>query len=164
MKRLFKITFTLLAVIIVGGIAVYFVYFNQPEESVRNEPPAKEWQEMTLDEQKRFSRVTFFHSGPYMASLAIPAEWEGKYRMETEKKRVNFVYLGKQDKGIPIFFIDYCQESECTQANNAQRVARKGDVVFRAGFSGDKRVDQQYNHMTSEAQNILSSFKAFPIN
>jgi len=160
MKRLLKIIFILLAVAIISLMAVY--YYNRPKEQAAVKAPAKDWQEMSLEEQQKHSRVTFFHSGPYMASLAIPTSWEGKYRLDQQGKQARFLYLNGRSDSRPLFSLSYCRVNSCDI--DGRRIAHKKDVEFVLKTHDKQGKTGRYKQMLDQVENIISSFKAFKVN
>jgi hypothetical protein len=115
------------------------------------------------------SRVTFFHTRPSIGSLAIPEEWEGKYRVKEEGNTVIFYYIGQPDNITPIFSLTVYSETAWTgQKNNNQKLIKSQDgSVYVYDLNADSRPAgdkvKEFLEMQQDIEKIIESFKIFKL-
>ena len=132
---------------------------------LKNLPPAEE----TIRRSGNTSRVTFFHSLPAIGSLAIPEEWEGKYRTKEEGNIVTFYYIGEPEKISPIFLVEIYSEQEWKDLKykNKEIIKFLNNKVYVYSLNIDNphtgRKAEEFQEMQKEVRKIIESFKVFSL-
>lgn len=126
--------------------------------------------EKNNNEPINYSRVSFFITAPVVASLAIPEDWEGKYRVQEEKNIARFSYIENPEKEIGLFSVLYYLPEEWDKINNSgnnklQLISIFGGVVFAYSLSTDDSTSDNENFaiMKRTIPAIIASFKPFLI-
>ena len=65
-----------------------------------------------------YSRVSFFLGQPVRASLAIPENWEGKYRIKQSARSVSFFYIGAPGEEIKLFSVYLFDQDDWVSSND----------------------------------------------
>ncbi len=136
-------------------------------ESLRNSPVVEE----VIQRSGNTSRVTFFHSLPNIGSLAIPEEWEGKYRIKEEGNIAIFYYIGEPEKILPIFSVETYSKQEWEDKKNKNKnkeiIKSQDDNMYVYSLNnnypqaGEKA--KEFQEMQKEIPKILESFKVFSL-
>lgn len=114
---------------------------------------------------KKFYRITFFLTKPLAGSLAIPAEWEGKYGFDEEKNRAVFFCAPAGSAAEPIFEIDIftkVQWEDAVGRDEALGVLKaEGNYVFANRILQKISKNPSCVEMTDRADEIMKSFKSY---
>lgn len=159
-------------IIIVFFLLVFVIIFifsdnkikKENGESLINSPEVEE----TIIRSGNTSRVTFFHSLPKIGSLAIPEEWEGKYRIKEEGNITTFYYIGEPEKATLIFSIEVYPEQEWENNNKDKEIIKSLDgniYVYSMNNNYPQAGDKvkEFQEMQKEIPKILKTFKVFSL-
>jgi len=159
MEEKVKIKYLILLVVFLI-FAWIFIRDDGGDKAAVEISPAPEEQQV-----RTYSRISFFHSRPVKASLSIPEDWEGEYRMKESGDKVNFYYIGDPGKEILLFRINSANKDDYDEREGYHHIVEKGDYVFNYELSTDNLdgVDnkEEYELMAGEVIDIISSFKVF---
>lgn len=118
---------------------------------------------------KNFSLATFFHRSDYICSVAMPEEWEGKYRQTDGGDTVYFYYIGNNKNDNLLFYIKHIDISEY-KSNKDDYKDNKMEVLLNDKYAyiselnkTDSGLDNEYSIMLKEVDNIISTLKCTPV-
>ncbi len=122
--------------------------------------------------QKKYSRLTFFLSSPAAGSIAVPAEWEGKYETRETGNEFILVCSSCQEKNTEIFSVQWFSRSDWrkfsgSDAQNFELLKQDGQRVYAAKINPVfKRSDFESSTekmFASDLPAVISSFKSYLI-
>jgi hypothetical protein len=122
-----------------------------------------------LEAMEKFSRVTFFYTAPYLASIAIPEAWEKKYRTAEENNSIDFYYAPTAAEDYPLFQISILSRDEWEKKqgenNNFQVIKMVSNFVFFYQIY-DTRIDnpvkaEDFDEMKNQVKSVINSFKTY---
>lgn len=163
-KEVKKIKYYLiLAFIFLIFIFVFVIIKNKYHQIVlpqNNENLSKNTDKKIIEDQ--FSRVSFFLTTQNMASIALPASWEGKYRKIEAGNVVHFEYIINQDLIFDIFKIKYypkvinskLEQNELLVPDSENFTYIKADTN---PYVGSDR--ENFNNMLDRVDELIKGFK-----
>lgn len=112
----------------------------------------------------KFSRITFFHAAKPICSLAIPENWEGKYRLQDNGDTAHFLYI--QEAGNPeLFYIKKYKKEGDINKEVERKIWGNKNSVYAASLSTqgvDELVNKdEFEKMTNDLDGVLKNFKCF---
>ncbi len=114
-------------------------------------------------QERKYSRISFFHTKPPICSLAIPEDWEGKYRIDNSDKVARFKYIGGGES-VDIFSI---RKSESVVQKKVKDSKKIGDYWIYLDLSTESNVfsvnNEEYEAMKGDYEQIFKSLKCFGI-
>jgi len=135
------------------------------EEALRKAQSEKEAAEKKA-EPRQFSRLSFFLSGPVNASLAMPEDWEGKYRKKESGNRMTIMFI-RPELEIPLFAVRYYSEDEWAKNKGAKEieVEKEAEFIFAYETFADNPTKEEdvaaFVKMRGEVKNIMASLKVY---
>lgn len=112
-----------LLVLLVVLVFVFFIVKREKEIIA----PIKENKEVV----RNFSRITFFNSNSKIkSSLAIPEDWEGKYRIKESGGKVEFSYIADPEKSYKFFEVGYSDLNEYEKSDSFLDITEKNGYIF----------------------------------
>jgi len=112
----------------------------------------------------KFSRITFFHASKPICTLAIPENWEGKYRLQDSGGVAKFLYIKEADNPELFYFKKY-KKNEKINSETERKVFENKSSVYVVSLSTqnvDKFVNKnEFVKMTKDFDEVLKSFKCF---
>lgn len=140
---------------VVNGVLLKRVLKNKEIEQVKTEqaplPP-------------KFSRISFFHTAKPICTLAIPENWEGKYRLQDNGGVAHFLYI--QDVANPeIFYIKKYEKGDYANKESEKKIFENKNVVYVIGLStqgvNEPVNKDDFEKMTKDLDVVLKNFKCF---
>jgi len=107
-----------------------------------------------------YSRINFFLNSPDKASLAIPAYWEGNYRIKETKNEVTFFFFFCVDKMKKLFSIHKFNNIEAVNKEKLILLEEKNNLVYfceKANLGED--LGTVYKKMFEDIDFLLNNFK-----
>lgn len=149
--------------IIIFILFLIFVWFFVRDKS--DEINMEISQETYAPKERAYSRISFFHIMPVKASLSIPEEWEGKYRMRENGDTVNFYYIGGSNKEKLLFQININNVNNLNIEDGEIEIVKKDDFVFNYKLStpgaNGSETTKDYEDMLKEVPEVVLSLKVF---
>jgi len=168
-------------VVIVLFLLVYSVFVRgyiekqEDEKRVAKEQVEKIKQETKKEEKiknAKFSRITFFLTGPFRASLAIPDYLEGNYRLKEEGNKAVFSYIKNPDIPTPLFYVKYVEQGNYSGEEGEKKIkdlkSKKDGKNYTVSYylypdnsyKGDDK--EEFKEALWDIENVVvESFKAF---
>lgn len=119
--------------------------------------------------ENKYSRISFFFALPVRGSLAVPENWEGKYRVQngTDTMKISFLSASAGEKELFYIRSYFTPKWEALPEESSEKVllAYKGQTfVYKMNeenpfSSGPDK--ERYQAMIAESQEALKSFKPF---
>jgi len=134
----------------------HFIFFQDDNKNAKNESvntPVENTKE------KETSRITFFHVSRPICSLAIPSDWEGRYRVRDKGEEAVFEYI---DNGNSKEFFSIKKTNE----NNGNEILlnKNGkNYLFKLSTTIEKKetVISDFKEMIDDIETVKKSFKCF---
>lgn len=168
-KNNLKLLSIILALIIIFIGIGYFSINKKTETQKITDKTAPEQEIKEAKKVENFSRATFFLTSPIKGSLAMPASWEGRYRMEDRGSVMNFKYIGNSEIIADLFSIKtYTKEDwEKKDVKEGVLILEKEGFVFIYSKATDNpytgEASEKFLKMQNEADEIIKSFKGFKL-
>lgn len=168
-KNNLKLLLIILALIIIFIGIGYFLTNKKTETQKIADKAASEQGVAAEKKVESFSRVTFFLTLPVKGSLAMPASWEGRYRMEDQRSVMNFKYIGNSEIIANLFSVKtYTKEDwEKMAVKDGVLILEKDGYVFIYSKATDNpytgEASEKFLKMQNEADEIIKSFKGFKL-
>lgn len=140
-------------------VAVLFLLRSGEDEALEESPSIKQVQQ---DENRRYSRVTFFNAKEeQQSSLAIPEDWEGKYRVLENGQVVTFNYVVSPVKSFEIFSVTFVSPGGHIGVDYTEIGEKSGmKVYYRLGSNNvDVEIEEDFKRIQSEVENIVKSLR-----
>ena len=139
-KNKFSLIFFSLLIIII----VFIGYIFRDEESFEVEKDGLKAEPLmsNVNLPLKYSRISFFNTHETRASLAIPEEWEGKYRMKETGNQVTFYYIGDSSKELELFSIIYYEYNEWENRKNSTGRRGAGTDEYLWGDTAEIKVSK----------------------
>ncbi|MCK5416499.1 hypothetical protein KAI92_03670 [Candidatus Parcubacteria bacterium] len=163
MKKILLFLILLLAVIF---LLLHFFYFkNKDVANQENIFPIVNKQEI---KNRKYSRITFFNlNEKAKSSLAIPEDWEGKYRLKESGNEIVFSYIVNPLESYNIFSISYYDIDEWKQSGTL-KIMEKNDYIFEYDINHLDKIEDidikdinydDYMFMINDVDEIVKSIK-----
>lgn len=147
-----------ISIIIIATAWLLFFYFtnNQDEVVVKEEP--------VFSSETKFSRISFFNSKNIKASLEIPENWEGSYRLKESGEEVIFLSIVNPETPQELFRIKkFAMDKWQVENNGWQFLLEKNKNIFAyklsTAITGKNENNKKYNEMLNQSSEILKRFK-----
>lgn len=116
--------------------------------------------QVELAKRPRYNRITFFLKGPVMASLALPATWEGKYAT-VETGREIILYCGNIASSSRLLSIAMISQDESGPLKNGdwKLLAEASSERFIYKIGQKKNQPQECIGFLGDTEQALESFK-----
>lgn len=160
------------------AVAVTLLLFSAWQFSIKKnsdqpDEPAPVAQESSEDKNKEpisYSRASFFIVNPIKASIAIPDDWEGKYRIQEKGNAARFYYIEDPEAQVELFIILYYSVAEWEKIkkkkdNQAVEITTHDSTIFVYELSTEELLPHNqisgYTEMRGDILDIISTFKSF---
>lgn len=114
-KKLFYSLIVVVLFLLIYAVFVRgYIQTQEDEKRIAKEQVEKIKQETKKEDKiknAKFSRITFFLTSPFRASLAVPDYLEGNYRLKEEGNKAMFLYIKNPDIPTPLFYIKYIEKN-----------------------------------------------------
>jgi hypothetical protein len=115
----------------------------------------------------QYSRITFFHRHEYIASIAVPQDWEGRYQTDETDKELSFYYATNKQGRVLVFKMAANTDKEWSLYKSANSAAIELKRVPGYVFSYVEGADQsekvinreEYLGIKKSLPGILATFK-----
>jgi len=149
---------------VLAGLLLFYLFFGVLYKKwSKNTKETKNMETQSVLPPK-FSRITFFHTAKPICTLAIPEEWEGKYRMQDAGGAAHFLYI--EEVGNPeLFYIKKYDKSNKIKNENEKMIWENKSFVYVLGLStrGSEKIvnKEEYAKMIKDLDEITKTFKCF---
>lgn len=127
MKKIYYFIFTILVVALIAA-ALIIVTKSNKEDRVA-EKKSKEVAEAV--EEIKYSRLTFFNLMPIRASMNIPEDWEGKYRLRDQGAVARLYYIGEAPLEAGLMDLKIYGESDWDKKEKIVQRLRSQESMIR---------------------------------
>ncbi|MEA3398386.1 MAG: hypothetical protein U9R06_01440 [Patescibacteria group bacterium] len=160
----------IIILLIIGAAIIFWRLFigSRPDAEETAKPAAaKPAEPAKYNEPINYSRVTFFHAMPLKCSLAVPEDWEGKYRVKTAGNKAIFYYVANPSAQVELFFIKtYLADAE--SAANEEKILAKNDTYYTYSLStvNEEAIVNQKDFiaMQYQSQELAKTLKCFSLD
>lgn len=129
-----------------------FLFFNKEEErEVKKD--IKEERELI------FSRMNFFLTKEYKASINIPNYWEGNYRAKEQGNIFSIVYLKEGIESESVLSIEMKDRDGYKASENEKILFENEKYVYIIINNNNVLDDAFYKKMEEDVETVLKSFK-----
>lgn len=116
---------------------------------------------------EKMVRMTFFHTGPVIGSIAIPEKWEGHYRLINGGTTAFFQFIDNAAMPAYIFQINYYvlpADGKFSVSNGEKELARKNGIVFTYKKAENNPYNgkdaESFSRMLGQVDAMMLDFKA----
>lgn len=162
----------LIAVLLIITLLIWWFYFRVDKKIISNTSQLIE--ELKSDSNiesgkapENYNRVSFFHQAPLTCSLAIPTDWEKKYRQKEKDNNAVFYYLPDLLHPLleeELFRVSYYMAGEKSIDQGMKILEQNNTVYFFNLFDGQidaAEKQTEYREMQLAASEIVKSLKCF---
>ncbi len=157
-----KIIILLIIVVLFFGL-MFFVDNNDGDEIFAEDKNI--YQIDKEIEDRKFSRITFFNLNKEMrSSLAIPEDWEGRYRVKESGNKITFSYVVDPVVSYEIFSLRYVPREDwnSNEIGSTEIIEKEKNIVYyvlgdNINISQELKNDLQL--MRNDIEEIVDSFK-----
>ncbi len=154
----------LLIFVVLFFLLIFFIAKNKAEERVVISGNDNEQVVHEVGDRK-FSRITFFNLNIDMrSSLAIPEDWEGKYRVKEGGDKIVFSYVVDPVVSYEIFTLSYVSINKWNTAELGKNkiIEKGGNIVFYelpGALDSSEKFKKDLMMMRNDIEEIMKSFK-----